>query len=78
VDQTLTPGIQAVKASATEAFLEDPGVTVGIVEEAVSRLVQRQEYGAQKEGAGRQRLPVTHDRLGRRAEPIPAGLGRPG
>jgi hypothetical protein len=33
------------------AFLEDPGVAVGIVEEAVSGLVQRQENGAQKEGA---------------------------
>ena len=55
MDQTLTPGIQAVKASATEAFLEDPGVTVGIVEEAVSRLVQRQEYGAQR------KAPVVND-----------------
>jgi hypothetical protein len=35
----------------TGAFLEDPGVAVGIVEEAVSGLVQRQEHGAQAEGA---------------------------
>src|SRR5215217_2535073 len=30
---------------------EDPGVAVGIAEEAVSGLVQRWEHGAQKEGA---------------------------
>jgi hypothetical protein len=72
------PPLARRPSCATGAFLEDPGVAVGIVEEAVSGLVQRQEYGAQKEGAGRQRLAVIHDRLGRRAEPIPAGLVPPG
>jgi hypothetical protein len=36
-----------------------PAVAVGIVEEAVSGLGQRQKSGAQKEGAGRQRLALS-------------------
>jgi hypothetical protein len=44
-------------------FLEDPAVAVGIVDEAVSGLVQRQEHGAQTEG--------THSLGGRASGGVP-------
>ena len=44
------PPLNRRPSYATGAFLEDPAVAVGIVE-AVSGLVQRQEHGAQTEGA---------------------------